>query len=176
SSCSTRCRTCRYPTDLSTGIEVSSILSGGNLSAKRRPSSDTTRSRTSSGTPFCSSSNQHQTLATRPNLAPAARVPSGGLRSRDAARGARDAHARARRPCVGAASARRLPRLPGLDPWNRRIDRLPVAADSNAIIASIGGSTGLHADFGSGLWDGAPIGLPIKVRGRSHTEVRVWLV
>src|SRR5207248_8993573 len=90
-----------------------------------------------------------------------------------AARGARDAHARARRLCVGAASARRLPRLPGLDPWNRRIDRLPVAADSNAIIASIGGSTGLHADFGSGRWDGAPIGIPITVVGRSQPNVRV---
>ena len=65
------------------------------------------------------------------------------------------------------------PVFPASNPWNRRIDQLPVAADSNAIIASIGGSTGLHADFGSGLWDGAPIGIPITVVGRSQPKVRV---
>jgi hypothetical protein len=60
-------------------------------------------------------------------------------------------------------SAKRCPVFPRNNPWNRRVDRLPVAATSAAIIASIGVNTGLHADFGSGLWDGYPIGIPFDV-------------
>src|SRR6266496_5486729 len=51
--------------------------------------------------------------------------------------------------------------------------RLPVAASSDAIIASIGTGTGLHADFGSGLWEGAPIGIPVTVVGRHQAKSRV---
>jgi hypothetical protein len=55
------------------------------------------------------------------------------------------------------------PVFPASNPWNQRVDNLPVAANSAAIIASIGADTGLHPDFGSGLWDGAPIGIPITI-------------
>jgi hypothetical protein len=55
------------------------------------------------------------------------------------------------------------PLFPADNPWNQRVDSLPVAASSNAIIASIGAGTGLHADFGSGTWDGGPIGIPYNV-------------
>ena len=71
--------------------------------------------------------------------------------------------------CAGGSSALRLPSaprcpvFPKTNPWNRRVDRLPVAQNSAAIIASIGAGTGLHADFGSGLWDGSPIGIPFDV-------------
>jgi hypothetical protein len=71
-----------------------------------------------------------------------------------------------------AGAAAQSPRLGGCpvfppdNPWNQRVDRLPVAGNSAAIIDSIGADTGLHPDFGSGLWDGAPIGIPITpVRG-----------
>ncbi len=40
------------------------------------------------------------------------------------------------------------------------MDNLPVDANSNAYITTIGAATGLHPDFGSGLWDGGPIGIP----------------
>jgi hypothetical protein len=63
--------------------------------------------------------------------------------------------------------------FPASNVWNKRVDRLPVAADSAAIIASIGAETGLHADFGSGLWEGGPIGIPITVVGGSQRRVRV---
>ena len=63
--------------------------------------------------------------------------------------------------------------FPASNPWNRRVDRLPVTADSAAIIGSIGADTGLHADFGSGLWQGAPIGIPVTVVRRSQPKVRV---
>ncbi len=51
--------------------------------------------------------------------------------------------------------------FPASSPWNQRVDQLPVAADSNAIVASIGLTNHLHADFGSGLWNGSPIGIPV---------------
>jgi hypothetical protein len=44
--------------------------------------------------------------------------------------------------------------------WNTRIDDLPRDSRSDAYVASIGLDTGLHADFGSGLYDGRPIGIP----------------
>jgi hypothetical protein len=64
--------------------------------------------------------------------------------------------------------------FPKSNVWNRRVDRLPVAANSDAIIRSIGPDDTLHPDFGSGVWEGAPIGIPITVvRGRqAKTRVR----
>jgi hypothetical protein len=48
-----------------------------------------------------------------------------------------------------------------------------VARSSAAVISSIGPSTGLHADFGSGLWQGSPIGIPFDVVRRSTPRTRV---
>lgn len=70
-------------------------------------------------------------------------------------------------------AAPRCPVFPKSNPWNRRVDRLPVARDSAAIIASIGSSTGLHADFGSGLWQGSSIGIPFDVVGSKTPRSRV---
>jgi hypothetical protein len=82
---------------------------------------------------------------------------------------------------VGGSSAQalRLPAAPRCtifpksNPWNQRVDRLPVAANSAEIIGSIGADRGLKADFGSGLWEGAPIGIPITVVGRRQPKTRV---
>jgi hypothetical protein len=73
-------------------------------------------------------------------------------------------------PVPGAA---RCPVFPSDNPWNRRIDRLPVAAGSDAIVRSIGVDDHMHADFGSGLWEGRPIGIPVTVVGRSTPRSRV---
>ena len=70
-------------------------------------------------------------------------------------------------------SAPRCPVFPRSSPWNQRVDSLPVAANSAQIVNSIGAGTGLHPDFGSGLWEGAPIGIPITVVGRSQPKSRV---
>ena len=73
----------------------------------------------------------------------------------------------------GSAQALRLPAAPGCpifpanNPWNERVDTLPVAADSAQLIASIGLDTGLHPDFGSGLYDGSRIGIPFDVVSKS---------
>lgn len=47
--------------------------------------------------------------------------------------------------------------------WNTRIDTAPVHARSSAWVNSIGSSTGFHMDFGSGTWDGGPIGIPHNI-------------
>jgi hypothetical protein len=67
------------------------------------------------------------------------------------------------------AEALRLPAAPNCtifpasNQWNQRVDTLPVASDSSPLIASMGVSTGLHPDFGSGLYNGQPIGIPFDV-------------
>jgi len=80
---------------------------------------------------------------------------------------------------AGAATTSRLPQAPGCpvfpasNAWNKRVDHLPIAAGSARIVASIGVDDRLHADFGSGLWEGGPIGIPITVVRRTQPKVRV---
>jgi hypothetical protein len=56
---------------------------------------------------------------------------------------------------------------------NQRVDHLPVAASSGAIVRSIGVGDHVHADFGSGLWAGSPIGIPYTVVGRRTRRAKV---
>jgi len=63
--------------------------------------------------------------------------------------------------------------FPASNPWNERVDNLPVAKDSAAMIQAIGLDSTAHADFGSGLWDGSRIGIPyVVVSGRATPKVR----
>jgi hypothetical protein len=78
-----------------------------------------------------------------------------------------------------AAHALRLPAAPRCtffpagNAWNQRVDKLPVAANSAELIQSIGAGSGLHADFGSGLYDGRPIGIPFDVVTKKTPRSRV---
>jgi hypothetical protein len=66
------------------------------------------------------------------------------------------------------------PVFPATSVWNQRVDRLPVAAGSAAVIRSIGVTAGVHADFGSGLYDGSRIGIPyVVVHGAKTPKARV---
>jgi len=49
--------------------------------------------------------------------------------------------------------------FPAANAWNQGISALPVDANSDAIINFIGSTTGLHADFGSGQFQGSIIGI-----------------
>lgn len=49
--------------------------------------------------------------------------------------------------------------FPADNVWNVRVDGLPVAADSAALISSIGAGKGLHPDFGSDAGYGIPYNL-----------------
>jgi hypothetical protein len=57
--------------------------------------------------------------------------------------------------------------------WNASIDKLPVDKNSSAYISSIGAGGGLHADFGSGLYQGQPIGIPYVVVPANQAGVNV---
>ena len=70
-------------------------------------------------------------------------------------------------------AAPRCPVFPADNPWNRPVDRLPVHADSATLIRSIGLAAHLHADFGAGLWEGGPIGIPITVVRSTQRKARV---
>lgn len=52
------------------------------------------------------------------------------------------------------------PVLPANNVWNTPIDHLPVDPQSDAYIQRLGANDPLHPDFGSGLYQGRPIGIP----------------
>src|SRR2546430_10759888 len=71
------------------------------------------------------------------------------------------ATAHAAPPAIGACSV-----LPADNIWNTPIDQLPLDANSATYVATIGSGTRVHADFGSGTYNGEPIGIPfVIVRG-----------
>ena len=62
--------------------------------------------------------------------------------------------------------------LPADNIWNTPIDTLPTHANSDAYVASIGLTTTLHPDFGSGVWppgSDSPIGIPYVEVGPDQT-------
>jgi hypothetical protein len=69
--------------------------------------------------------------------------------------------------------------FPGDNIWNTPIDTLPVHANSTNYINSIGAATGLHADFGSGVWppgSNSPIGIPYVDVSGSQPNVPITFV
>jgi hypothetical protein len=60
------------------------------------------------------------------------------------------------------ANVASCPVFPTDNVWNARVDTLPVDQHSAAYINSIGAGVGVHPDFGSGTWNGAPIGIPFR--------------
>jgi hypothetical protein len=65
------------------------------------------------------------------------------------------------------------PMFPASSHWHASVKGLPVLANSSSIVATVGASAGLKADFGSGTWDGGPIGIPYVVVPGSQPKVRV---
>ena len=57
--------------------------------------------------------------------------------------------------------------------WNQDISGAPVDANSDAIINFIGPTVGMHADFGSGEYQGSNIGIPYSVVSGSQTPVNI---
>jgi hypothetical protein len=65
------------------------------------------------------------------------------------------------------------PLFPANHILNARIDTLPVHSQSNAYVNFIGAGTGLHPDFGSGTWDGGPIGIPYNIVPSTQPNVPI---
>ncbi len=65
------------------------------------------------------------------------------------------------------------PVFPASSPWNQKVDALKVASNSAQLIASMGAS-GVHADFGNGLYNGSRIGIPyVVVQAKTTPKSRV---
>jgi hypothetical protein len=63
-------------------------------------------------------------------------------------------------PLIISTPAGNCSLFPADNVWNTRIDSVPVDSSSDAYVSSMGRENGMHADFGSGLCDGGPIGIP----------------
>jgi hypothetical protein len=63
--------------------------------------------------------------------------------------------------------------FPASNAWNTDISSADVDANSDALIASIGIGVGLHPDFGAGLYNGAPIGIPYVVVAGTQAKVAI---
>jgi hypothetical protein len=74
------------------------------------------------------------------------------------------------RPLPGAP---KCPLFPRSSHWNQRVDRLPLHPNSSAIVRSIGLDEHVHADFGSGRWEGGPIGIPYTTVSSRQRRVPV---
>jgi hypothetical protein len=79
-------------------------------------------------------------------------------------------------PAAGAPSLAfsGCPLFPADNVWHAEVSRLPVHPRSGAYLASMGTGAGIHADFGSGTWEGGPIGIPYTVvpAGQARVPVR----
>jgi len=65
------------------------------------------------------------------------------------------------------------PIFPADNIWNTPVADLPLNRNSSAFINTIGPTLGLHPDFGSGTWNGGPIGIPYSVVEGSQPEVNI---
>src|SRR5829696_7868441 len=74
---------------------------------------------------------------------------------------------------IGAAVLAGCPVFPADNHWNLRVDTLPVLPNSDAIVRSIGAGANVHADFGSGRYEGAPMGIPYVTVPRTQRRVPV---
>ena len=63
--------------------------------------------------------------------------------------------------------------FPQTNVWNKRVVTLPVHPSSDALFASIGLDDHVHAHFGSGTWNGGPIGIPVTIVGSSRRRFLV---
>lgn len=57
--------------------------------------------------------------------------------------------------------------------WNVPVDTLPLDANSTAYVNTIGSTRHVHADFGSGVWEGFPIGIPYTTVPGTQAKVSV---
>jgi len=73
-------------------------------------------------------------------------------------------------PAYGQQMIGGCPVLPADNIWNTPVDALPVLANSATMVNTIGASRGFHADFGAGMWDGGPIGIPFVTVPGTQTK------
>ncbi|WP_426572645.1 hypothetical protein [Aquihabitans sp. McL0605] len=75
--------------------------------------------------------------------------------------------------CDTVVPGTECPMFPADSHWHAPVTKAPLLANSSAIVATVGAAAGLKADFGSGLWDGGPIGIPYVVVPATQPKVKV---
>jgi hypothetical protein len=65
------------------------------------------------------------------------------------------------------------PLFPADNIWHADVSKLPVHRASAALVASIGAGSHVHPDFGSGLIDGSPFGIPVTRVPAGQRRVKV---
>ncbi len=78
-----------------------------------------------------------------------------------------------RPPASGSPQIAGCDVFPADNIWNTAVDGLPLDPNSAAYINTIGPNRTLKADFGSGLWEGGPIGIPFTTVPGSQARVNV---
>ena len=63
--------------------------------------------------------------------------------------------------------------LPADNIWNTPVDQFPVSPNSATWVTTIGAAKTAHADFGAGLYNGAPIGIPYVTVPGTQTKYPV---
>ena len=76
-------------------------------------------------------------------------------------------------PTVVLPGAPNCPVTPANSYWRADVSRLPVNSRSAAYVTSVGTASTLKADFGSGLWDGGPIGIPFTTVPGTQAKVKM---
>ena len=71
-------------------------------------------------------------------------------------------------PTVGGC-----PIFPANNIWNVSVNTMPVHANSATFVATIGATARTHMDFGSGLYEGRPIGIPFVTVSGSQPKVPI---
>jgi hypothetical protein len=65
------------------------------------------------------------------------------------------------------------PLFPETNVWNKPVGKLPLRSNSRKVVRAIGARLPVHADFGSGFYQGAPMGIPITVVDSSQATSTV---
>lgn len=74
---------------------------------------------------------------------------------------------------AGTSSIGGCPIFPADNVWNTPVNALSLSPRSRDYVSSIGADRGLKADFGSGTWEGGPIGIPFVTVGPEQPKVPI---
>jgi hypothetical protein len=74
---------------------------------------------------------------------------------------------------VALPGAPSCPVTPANSYWHAKVSQLPVNKSSATFLATEGAGSPLHADFGSGTWDGGPIGIPYTTVSGTQAKVKI---
>jgi hypothetical protein len=113
--------------------------------------------------------------ASRPASAPTASLasPAGPDAAAGGTSGGQAGLGRGPTPAAAKSSSGGCAVFPADNVWHAEVSRLPVHRSSAAFVASVGADRYMHPDFGSGLWEGAPMGIPVTVVPAGQARVAV---